>query len=141
MLDPLVINDLVTIPAEDLSWCAARSSGAGGQNVNKVASKVELRFDLPNCASLAPAVKERLAPLVRNRLDADGRVLIVSQRSRDQRFNLDDALAKLKELILQALIPPKPRRPTKPTRGSKERRLTSKKINSQRKQNRRGGEE
>lgn len=141
MLEPLVINDLVTIPGEDLSWCAARSSGAGGQNVNKVASKVELRFDLPNCSSLAQAVKERLAPLVRNKLDADGRVLIVSQRSRDQRFNLDDALAKLKELILQALVPPKPRRPTKPTRGSKERRLSSKKIHSQHKQNRRSSED
>lgn len=141
MLEPLVINALVTIPGEDLSWCAARSSGAGGQNVNKVASKVELRFDLPNCTVLAPAVKERLAPLVRNRLDAEGKVLIVSQRSRDQRFNLDDALEKLKELILQALIPPKPRRPTKPTRGSQERRLSSKKLHSQRKQRRKGGDD
>ena len=140
MLEPLTIDDRVTIPAENLSWAAARSAGAGGQNVNKVASKVELRFDLPNCTVLTPEVRSRLGVLARNRLDAEGRILIVSQRSRDQRFNLDDALARLRELILQALVPPKPRRPTRPTRGSKERRLSSKRIHSQHKQNRRAVE-
>src|SRR4051794_22779431 len=91
MLEPLVITVALTIPPGDLSWEATRSSGPGGQNVNKVASKVELRFDLPGTAALGPETKARLRALAANRLDAEGKLLIVSQLTRDQGRNLDDA--------------------------------------------------
>ena len=134
---PLAITPSLSIPGSDLSWEASRSSGPGGQNVNKVASKVELRFNLPGTRALSLEVKERLALLAATRLDADGWILIVSQLTRDQGRNLDDALDKLRQLILRALVRPTPRRPTRPTRASKERRLTAKRQHSERKQGRR----
>jgi len=136
MIDALPITDLVTISAADLEWSAARGSGPGGQNVNKVASKVELRFDLAGTPALNWAVKERLRSLAANRLDSEGRILITCQESRDQRSNLEAALRKLRQLILKALVPPKRRRPTKPTRASKERRLDSKRVHSDKKRRR-----
>ncbi len=136
--DPLVVSDTCVIPASDLTWEASRSSGPGGQNVNKVASKIELRFDLPGSRALSAEVKERLRALAKGRLDGDGKVLIISQLTRDQGRNLDDALDKLRVLIQRALVRPTPRRPTRPTRASKERRLTEKRQQSQRKQHRSG---
>ncbi|HNW37043.1 MAG TPA: alternative ribosome rescue aminoacyl-tRNA hydrolase ArfB [Candidatus Ozemobacteraceae bacterium] len=136
MIDALPITDLVTISSADLEWSAARGSGPGGQNVNKVASKVELRFDLAGTPALNWAVKERLRSLAANRLDSEGRILITCQESRDQRSNLEAALRKLRQLILKALVPPKRRRPTKPTRASKERRLDSKRVHSDKKRRR-----
>ncbi len=132
-MDALRISDRVVIPATDLSWTAVRASGPGGQNVNKVASKVELRFDLAQCAALHPAVKARLRTLCANRLDAEGRVRIVSQATRDQGKNLADAREKLAHLIASVLVPPKPRRPTKPTFGSKRRRAEDKRRTSSKK--------
>jgi len=123
------------IPAGDLSWRAVRSSGPGGQNVNKVASKVELRFDLDGTRALDDETKTRLRALAGTRL-AGGEVIVTSQAARDQKQNLDDARAKLADLIARALHRPKKRRPTKPTRGSVERRLAGKqrrsKLKSQR---------
>jgi ribosome-associated protein len=133
-VDALWINDRVVIPVDELSWTAVRASGPGGQNVNKVSSKVELRFDIVRTRALAPGAKTRLYTLCRNKLDAEGRVRIVSQATRDQLKNLEDARAKLAALVLEALTPPKPRRPTKPTRGSKERRLKAKRHTSAKKQ-------
>jgi ribosome-associated protein len=135
-MEPLVINSQLVIPARHISYTAVRSSGPGGQNVNKVASKVDLRFDLGGCETLHPAVKARLYSLCRNKLDADGQVLITSQRTRDQLQNLEDARDKLATLIKAALTPPRPRRPTKPTFGSKMRRLEGKQRNKQKKQSR-----
>jgi ribosome-associated protein len=135
--EPLWINPSLSIPSSDLSWEASRSSGPGGQNVNKVASKVELRFNLPGTSALSIEVKARLASLAATRLDANGWILIVSQLTRDQGRNLDDALDKLRQLILRALVRPTPRRPTRPTRASKERRLTEKRHHAERKQGRR----
>ena len=131
---PLVVNDRVTIPDDDLSWTAVRAAGPGGQNVNKVASKIDLRFDLAGTRALDDATKERLRALDGARLDADGRILVSSQLTRDQRQNLDDAREKLRSLVLRALIRPKARRPTRPTRGSKERRLGGKRERSEIKQ-------
>jgi len=122
------------IPARDLAFVAVRSSGPGGQNVNKVASKVELRLDLSRCSALSEAVKARLRATCRSRLDAEGKLVVVSQRTRDQHQNLEDARDKLALLIVRAATPPKPRTATKPTRGSKRRRLEQKRHQAHKKQ-------
>jgi len=127
MSTPLFINDKVTLPGHDLEWTAVRSSGPGGQNVNKVSSKIELTFDLEDTVALTDPVKARLRIIAKNTLDGEGRILITSQKTRDQSKNLSDAREKLKELVAKALIVPKTRKPTKPTKGSKVRRLTAKK--------------
>lgn len=136
MSQPLHINDNLTIPAAELSWAASRSSGSGGQNVNKVASKVALRFDLPGTAVLDEAAKARLRGLSGVRLDAAGWVLVISQLTRDQVRNLEDARQKLSELVLAALRPPRARRPTKPGRSARERRMQDKRRNAERKRQR-----
>ncbi len=127
MSTPLVVNDKVTLPGSDLEWAAVRASGPGGQNVNKVASKVELTFDFEGTVALPDSAKERLRSLAKNMLDAEGRVLVTSQKTRDQTKNLADARGKLKDLVLKALAVPKARKATKPTKGSKVRRVTAKK--------------
>jgi ribosome-associated protein len=132
----LPINATVTVPAACLTWAASRASGPGGQNVNKVSSKVELRFDLGSCDVLDGWTKDRLRALASGMLDADGRILIVSQKTRDQPKNLEDARDKLKELILRAMIRPKKRRPTRPSRGAVARRLDEKSRASKKKRER-----
>jgi ribosome-associated protein len=104
--------------------------------VNKVSSKVELRFDLPGTRCLDDAVKERLRALAASRLDASGWILVTSQRTRDQPKNLDDARAKLAALVVKALVVPTPRKATKPSRGVKERRLRDKAHDSAKKRER-----
>jgi ribosome-associated protein len=121
------------IPASELAFHAVRSSGPGGQNVNKVASKVELRFDLPGSSVLGPEVKARLRALAGKRVDAEGRVLLVSQRTRDQARNRQDVLDRLAALIRAALTPPRPRKATRPTRASKTRRVEAKRFRSSKK--------
>jgi ribosome-associated protein len=135
-MNPLIVRDGVTLPPSDFTWDAVRASGAGGQNVNKVASKVELRFDLPGTRALADDVKERLRALARNRLDAAGWLVVTSQRTRDQSRNLDDALEKVRALVLRALEPPTPRKPTRTPHGVKMRRLADKKRVAEKKQGR-----
>lgn len=127
MSTPLVINEKVTLPGSDLEWTAVRSSGPGGQNVNKVASKVELAFDFESSVALPDSAKARLRQLAKNQLDAEGRIYIKSERTRDQVKNLADARKKLKELVLKALVVPKTRKPTKPSKAQKAKRLTNKK--------------
>jgi ribosome-associated protein len=132
-LEDLVITRSLVIPASDLEWKAVRASGPGGQNVNKVATKVELRFDLPGTRVLTSAVKERLRRSASGRLDADGHLLIIDQSTRTQSQNLESARAKLSALVRAALTAPKKRKPTRPTSGSKRRRLEHKHKHSEKK--------
>ena len=103
-----------------------RASGPGGQNVNKVSSAVQIRFDLSGSRSLPEEVRERLAQLAGRRLTRDGVIVIIAQRYRTQERNRQDALDRLVALIRRAATPPTPRRPTKPSRAAKERRLQAK---------------
>ena len=113
-----------------------RSSGPGGQNVNKVATAVQLRFDVTNSASLASDLKGRLLRLAGKRVTADGVLIIEAKKYRTQEQNREDALARLHELIEKASVKPKPRHKTKPTKASKEKRLEGKKKRSEIKKNR-----
>jgi ribosome-associated protein len=135
-LEDLVVRPDVTVPQRELSWVAVRSSGPGGQNVNKVSSKVELRFDFEASSALTASVKLRLRKLAEHRLDADGRILIVSQVTRNQPQNLEDARRRLLELISKALVVPKARRPTRPSKAAKRRRVADKRVVAAKKQSR-----
>jgi ribosome-associated protein len=137
-MEPLVVRPGVFIPADAMSMQASRSGGPGGQNVNKVSSKVELRTDLGRVAGLDAAAAARLRALAAGKLDGEGRLLIVSQRSRDQHANLEDAREKVRALVLAALVVPRRRRRTRPTRGSVERRLAEKRHRGTQKAARRG---
>jgi ribosome-associated protein len=127
----------ITIPKDELEITFARSGGPGGQNVQKVSSKVLVRWKPAHSRSLPEDVKARLLAQQGRRLTRDGEILVTSQRTRDQGRNLRDCLDKLCSLVLRALAPPKPRRATRPTRGSRERRLLSKKKRASRKESRR----
>ncbi len=136
MSGALAITSTLVLPAACFSWSAARASGPGGQNVNKVSSKVELRFDVNACETLDETTKTRLRLLAHTLLDADGQILVVSQKTRDQPRNLEDARAKIRELVLQALVRPKKRQPTRPSRRAVARRLEEKGRASQKKRER-----
>jgi ribosome-associated protein len=133
MAGDLQIQGALVIPGADLEWTAVRASGPGGQNVNKVSTKVDLRFDLRGCRVLSGPVKHRLRALAGGRIDALGRIAITSQITRNRVRNLEDAREKLAELVRQALVEPKRRRPTKPSRGARRRRLNDKRKQSEKK--------
>jgi ribosome-associated protein len=127
----------VRIPENAISWRAVRASGPGGQNVNKVASKVELRVDLSGITGLDDAARTRLESLTAGRRDSRGRLLVTSQRTRDQTRNLEDARDKVRSLVGRALVAPKRRRSTRPSFSSVEKRLQHKRLQGERKLNRR----
>ena len=129
----LVIHGRLTIPARDLSWSASRAAGPGGQNVNKVSTKVTLRFDLRGTEALTGTQKTRLRKLAGKRIDAQGALVIRAQAERSQRQNLERARDRLRKLIAKALVPPKRRVATKPSRASKRKRLEEKRRQAERK--------
>lgn len=126
-----------SVPANELRLEFFRSSGPGGQNVNKVATAVRLRFDVRNSASLPPAVKERLLRLAANRLTDEGVLLIEARRFRTQEQNREDAFARLMAWIAKASTAPRPRRATKPSPASRQRRLEAKQRHGATKRQRR----
>jgi len=136
---PLDISEQVAIPDEELEWKFIRSSGPGGQNVNKVASAVQLRFLLPRNTSISAPAKHRLRRMAGQRLVDDGTILISARDERSQGENRRAALERLADLVRAALIEPKIRKKTRPTRASKERRIESKKRRSSIKRERGGG--
>lgn len=122
------ITDQLYIPDGELRWSYARSGGPGGQNVNKVASKAVLRWDVTANTGLPEEVRLRLREQQRGRITTAGELVLTSERFRDQERNRQDCLEKLREMVRQAAIRPRKRRPTRPTRGSQERRLQAKRL-------------
>ena len=135
-MEDLVINDKIIIPEEQMTISAVRSSGPGGQNVNKVSTCIELRFNPKNCSQLTETAINKLLTANKNKLDSEDCLIITSQKYREQYRNIEDAREKLRNMILEALKVRKKRRPTKPTKASIEERMTSKKIQSQKKASR-----
>ncbi len=125
------------VPDDELHFTFARSGGPGGQNVNKVSSKAILHWDFAANTTLPAEVKDRLRRHHSKRLTTEGQLVIQGQRFRDQAKNIEDCRDKLRQIILQALHPPRPRKPTRPSRGSKLRRLAAKRRQSERKAGRR----
>src|SRR5215470_13139011 len=126
--DAITVSDTVRVPAGALSVRAVRASGPGGQNVNKVATKIDLRVDLDAIEGLPDPARDRLRALARHRLDAEGRLVVTSQASRNQARNLEDAREKVRALIAAALVRPRPRTATRPTKAAREQRLGAKRA-------------
>jgi len=120
------VTDTITIFERELHESFVRSPGPGGQNVNKVATAVQLRFDAGRSPALNEAVRARLARLAGRRMTAGGEIVIVARRFRSRERNRADARARLKALILRAATPPAPRRKTRPPAGSRKQRLVTK---------------
>ena len=124
----LEITSSFFIDERELQFEYIRASGPGGQNVNKVATAVQLRFNILNSPSLASDLKGRLIQLSGNRVNTDGVLILEAKRFRTQEQNRQDATQRFVELLRKALVPPKPRKKTRPTAASKTRRLKAKKI-------------
>ncbi len=133
----LIVNSRLKIPLREFRFTFARSSGPGGQNVNKLNTKALLRWPVADSPSLPEAVRRRLMTQQHRRITADGDLLIYSQRFRDAGRNVADCLEKLRTMLAEAAVVPKRRRPTKPTQASRRRRLDAKRRQSQKKQRRR----
>jgi len=129
----------LTIPAAELSVETARSGGPGGQNVNKVETKVRLRFDVAGSRALAPAARERLLERLASRLTRSGELVVEASRHREQARNEADARERLAALLAAALAPRRKRKKTRPTRASRERRLEAKRKRGSLKSERRPG--
>lgn len=132
----LSVNDDIQIPLRDLNFSFVRSSGPGGQNVNKVATKAVMHWDVTGSEHMPEAVRERFLKTHARRINKEGQLVLSSQRFRDQGRNVGDCLAKLRDLILAVATVPKPRKKSKPSRAAKARRLQQKRQQSEKKQRR-----
>ena len=138
MNDSIVrITDTVSIPMSELQFRFARSSGPGGQHVNRTATQVELLFDVANSPSLEGVQRQRVLSKLKSRIDKEGILHLVSQETRSQLRNRDEVVERFQELMRDALHVPKSRRPTRPTRGARERRLEEKRRRGETKRSRR----
>jgi ribosome-associated protein len=136
----VVVTEWIRIPEHELVWSFARAGGPGGQNVNKVASKAVLRWKPATTAAAIPeAARARMRLRFPSRFTTEGEVLIQSQQYRDQDRNREDCRQKLAAMIRAALVEPRPRKATRPTRGSQRRRLADKRRQSEKKRGRRAG--
>jgi ribosome-associated protein len=132
----LIVNESVAIPRSELTYRASRAGGAGGQHVNTSSTRIELLWPVDRTAALDDAARARVREKLTARLDAEGNVRVVASKERSQLQNREAADARLAELVRDALVVQKKRRPTKPSRASKEKRLAEKKRNSERKRDR-----
>jgi ribosome-associated protein len=137
----LRVTDEIAIPARELRVAFARSSGPGGQNVNKVETKVQLRWSPATSSALSDADRAWLLRRLAGRLTADGDLLVTSNRTRDQGRNRDDAEARLAQVLREALERPKKRRATRPSLAARQRRIDEKKARAEVKKGRRSGDE
>ena len=134
----LVVTPRLKIPLSEFEFTFARSSGPGGQNVNKVNTKATLRWPITRSPSLPETVRQRFLTKYGNRVTGDGDLVLQSQRFRDAGRNVADCLEKLRAMLAEVAVAPKKRKPTKPTRASVRRRLDDKRKRSEKKQSRRG---
>ena len=130
MADDLVINDQLTISAQELEITASRSSGPGGQHVNKTDTRIQVRWNVTASEALSDVHRVRLQKNLASRLTESGDLLIACDTNRSQRRNKEEALQRLAAMVREALIPPKPRKKTRPSRAAVERRLQEKKQRS-----------
>lgn len=133
----LDVSPQISVPLAEFSWTFARSSGPGGQNVNKVNSKATLHWPVATTASLPEDVRSRFLAAYGSQINKQGELVMHSQRFRDQERNVEDCLDKLKAMLLRVAQPPKPRKKTRPSRAAKQRRLNDKKARSDVKSRRR----
>ncbi len=131
------VNERVVVPESAIEAKAARSGGPGGQNVNKLSTKIQMWIDLGQITGLVPGELDRIRVFLKSRLDGDGRLQVSSQLTRDQARNREDCIAKIADLIRAAMVRPKVRHRTRPTRSSKERRIEEKRHHADRLRQRR----
>ncbi len=135
-MDDLVVDERVTIPAAELEITASRSSGPGGQHVNTTDSRIQVRWNIPASAALTDVLRQRLLKTLAPRLTTDGDLILSCDTHRSQHRNREEALQRLAVLLRAALIPPRPRKKTRPTAAARRRRLEAKRRQAQRKKNR-----